>query len=1318
MERSDSDTECLIDAGGKKRSTEDNSGEFLASTESVVDADVVFARLQRNLQYLDDKQRQELWQRIRSSEVFPSSPTAAAAAVVVEDEGSTASSDSWEQEEEDMVDTAENDWVPSSSEDEGMDDDDDDSEEHDEDDSSDDDDDVADREGADDDDWTEDVEMKDAESEEEEEDEKVELTETRLRRNRSTPPAPRSPLLGKRKRKTIVLELDELPGQKVESPPPPPPSSASPSHPHLVTELKEHQVKGVDYILGKERKFIETKMKNREIAEKIDLSKHKEGEEYTGPRTEKCARGVVMGDDMGQGKTIQFLTVVCRTLHCSHEKYGDTEDHTRKGHRQTLVVAPKGVISTWVKECERHFKGLRAVAYTRKMTLSQLKRYHIVVIGYSQLNVQFKDLENSPIYQRRWWRIILDESHMIRNIGTSRLAAVNELRDRTILRHTCSGTPAQNEPLDLYTTFSFIDAPGLEKQTHWVKGTPEWRYRRCVELLREHMIRRVDDSTLPALSIYRKTVRMSKEESKLYADKYGELEKDVKKYDEVEGREERFKARSHILAVMQHLRSICSYPALYNRKLSETPWASENCTKFRELRALYDRYVEDDPKVGMLVFSQFSTTLNAALPMFEEHAPNAKLFIYTGEISSTAKRDRIIKDFQENTKNSPAVLFITTGAGGTGLTATRATKVVFLDWDYNPQKTKQALKRAHRIGQDMPVTVTFFESVAIDHREGDEYDPDLALETIETGIRRRCKYKETVFEGLMVAQDLDGASQVQQSLAGMSCSILSDSGDPMDSDYAETTHTMRDGKWQKNVQTTAMYGRQVKKYKADDASLNKMDGIKNMIEEGRHAIREIDEEEEERKRQQYIDTHRRRVILHINDDEEESSSSNSESDDECTEPSSKSRKMANGQGPRVQKKRGGPALGVTFSAEEIQRYMFMVKGSTVYSISVDQHTSLLSSTTYFCNLTHVYDRVVELCNDLWAHANQRLTSAYLKPRLAALYNGWTEEARIADVNQCTIVIKAHRLLEDIDLTTCSATTSDGSGEMLYNMTTPETRICIRGCPMTGNGSYFICKNAKIEECGGSSGSKQSAALKLSVIAVATCQASPYTIVESALKCSQQEIQDSLFTTSGDANDAHLTTLKFMYMCSNTGADLSTDHIRLAIDDWMSQATPTNCPHHCWRPQNGKCKTTLAISDVAANEATNGKKRIVHATADSCYVLYSVMNVKACPWDFGISLVVHTIQGDNNDNSGFNEFIGTWIDLAEARSYIKDKSGRPKVQHISITTDSFDQQHSILIYKAVKNAVSHNAEIAMSSVHVEVVNPHTITNETIKIYRAR
>ncbi len=67
------------------------------------------------------------------------------------------------------------------------------------------------------------------------------------------------------------------------------------------------------------------------------------------------------------------------------------------------------------------------------------------------------------------------------------------------------------------------------------------------------------------------------------------------------------------------------------------------------------------------------------------------------------ERQDLIDEFERDL-DIPLFL-LSTRAGGVGINLTAASEVVFLDTSFNPQMDRQAEDRAHRIGQEKPVTV-------------------------------------------------------------------------------------------------------------------------------------------------------------------------------------------------------------------------------------------------------------------------------------------------------------------------------------------------------------------------------------------------------------------------------------------------------------------------------------------------------------------------------------------------------------------------------------------------------------------------------------
>jgi SNF2 family DNA or RNA helicase len=100
----------------------------------------------------------------------------------------------------------------------------------------------------------------------------------------------------------------------------------------------------------------------------------------------------------------------------------------------------------------------------------------------------------------------------------------------------------------------------------------------------------------------------------------------------------------------------------------------------------------------MLVFSQFRTFLDLLLPRLQQHGH--RVLVLDGTTPALARTQRIAA-FQ---RGEADVFLISLKAGGFGLNLTAADTVIHLDPWWNPAVEDQATARAHRIGQDKPVT--------------------------------------------------------------------------------------------------------------------------------------------------------------------------------------------------------------------------------------------------------------------------------------------------------------------------------------------------------------------------------------------------------------------------------------------------------------------------------------------------------------------------------------------------------------------------------------------------------------------------------------
>ena len=178
-------------------------------------------------------------------------------------------------------------------------------------------------------------------------------------------------------------------------------------------------------------------------------------------------------------------------------------------------------------------------------------------------------------------------------------------------------------------------------------------------------------------------------------------------------------SRIAILDALLKLRQVCCDPGLV--RLDAARKVKESAKRAR-LMALLEELVAEGRKV--LVFSQFVKMLKLV-----EREVAARGWGYAMLHGATKDRDAEVAAFQSG---GLPLFLVSLKAGGTGLNLTAADTVIVYDPWWNPAVERQAMDRAHRIGQDKPVFV---------HRL-------IAENTVEAAIQRMQARKQALADAL------------------------------------------------------------------------------------------------------------------------------------------------------------------------------------------------------------------------------------------------------------------------------------------------------------------------------------------------------------------------------------------------------------------------------------------------------------------------------------------------------------------------------------------------------------------------------------------
>lgn len=413
---------------------------------------------------------------------------------------------------------------------------------------------------------------------------------------------------------------------------------------------------------------------------------------------------ILLADDMGLGKTIQSIAAI-RIL-CLQRLVGSA-----------LVVVPASLCDQWRREFSKWAPELRTIVI-RGVSTDRAWQWraevHVAIVGYETLR---EDLGNSnlPLSHKVWDLVAVDEAQKIKNRDSELSRIVKKLRRRRSWALT--GTPLENSLDDLASILEFVDQ-GNENSTKVYAPGPallarhkELQLRRKKQdVLTELPPKTVRDVVLPLTARQRAAYDRAETDGVFRLERMGP---DVR--------------IQHVLELITRLKEICNFD----------PESGESA-KVADIRDRLETLVTEGHKA--LVFSQYTDTkfgTGALASALAEYRP----LVYTGGLSDTDRRV-VIQKF----KSTPGckALILSLRAGGVGLNLQEASYVFHLDRWWNPAVERQAEDRAHRIGQNVPVTVFKYTC------EG----------TIEERIQNVLAQKQRLFEAVIDDVSIDLQSRL------------------------------------------------------------------------------------------------------------------------------------------------------------------------------------------------------------------------------------------------------------------------------------------------------------------------------------------------------------------------------------------------------------------------------------------------------------------------------------------------------------------------------------------------------------------------------
>ena len=422
--------------------------------------------------------------------------------------------------------------------------------------------------------------------------------------------------------------------------------------------------------------------------------------------------GGCLADDMGLGKTIQTLALLLDESKQSIETVVPDENNkapqlslfdqtantkSKKTTPTNLIVMPASLIHNWKNEAQKFTPALKTFIHTgnnRTKDIWKFSDVDIVLTTYGVIRNDFSLLKSYPFNY-----IVLDESQVIKNPNSKIYKAIIQLKAKHKL--VLTGTPIENSLTDLWSQINFVNRGLLGSFNFFKKefvlpierSNNENKSEKLQALIHPFILRRTKDQVAKDLPPKTEQVRyceMSEAQRKIYEEEKSLVRNNILENMEKQGVN---KSAMMVLQALTKLRQISNHPELVN--------ANEESGKFNEVIRVLNNIIAENHKV--LIFSSFTQHLDLYANYFVEN--NIKYSILTGK---TQKREKVIKEFQDDKEKR--VFLISLKAGGVGLNLTAADYVFLLDPWWNPAAENQAINRAHRIGQDKKVFIYRFIS--------------------------------------------------------------------------------------------------------------------------------------------------------------------------------------------------------------------------------------------------------------------------------------------------------------------------------------------------------------------------------------------------------------------------------------------------------------------------------------------------------------------------------------------------------------------------------------------------------------------------------
>ncbi len=407
-----------------------------------------------------------------------------------------------------------------------------------------------------------------------------------------------------------------------------------------------------------------------------------------------------------------------------------------------LVLAPNGVHANWTVEeipdhlpdelkantkCMTWFSkkaygkgGKLAVGVSKELKeLMEHKGLSVLVASYDAIMADLGAVAIKEFLTKRKCLYVLDESGRIKTPGVKRTKRISASAKYAPFRRVLTGTPVDNNPMDIYTQIRFIRPDvwldmGIANFSQFksrfgiweaVKTPQGGRFEKLVRYLDLPVLKaaaaevgdrrlKADVLDLPEKIYTRRTFDLNPEQRRVYKELKEELRADLKDGSEVTAE----------LAIVRMLRMSQIASGYVGNDDEELVALGENV----RMKCLKDTL--EDVEGHVIIWGRYNIEIDCIRQMLGEQ----DAVYYDGRTSDEDKAKALVR-FQR--EGSARFFVAKPSAAGRGLTLHRAKTMIYVSNSFSLEERLQSEDRAHRAGMSNE-PVNYIDLVARDTMDG------------------------------------------------------------------------------------------------------------------------------------------------------------------------------------------------------------------------------------------------------------------------------------------------------------------------------------------------------------------------------------------------------------------------------------------------------------------------------------------------------------------------------------------------------------------------------------------------------------------------